>query len=377
MKPECAGDSAVQPHRQRAAASRRNLRFERLAFGVPFVGFARECHITPPRREEQLAESRAPTHVGAARPTSIHAALRHLTPEVLHFGRMRPFLMPLAQRVGRRALWRRGAQSKWVMTRHGRLHCYDLPGDGELPTVALLHGLAAAATPFGPLLMRLGRDVRRVVAPDHLGHGFSAGRDGALTPQSLLEGTAQALDHVLEEPAIVVGNSLGGAVAVRYALKNPRNVRALVLISPAGAHCAEREWQELKRAFDLSSRAEAAVFFRRVYHQPPWFLQLVAHELPSAMASLPVRSILSAACNATALSPEELRAIQVPVLLVWGRAEGLLPESHFRYFVQHLPRSTRIERPEGFGHSPHVDSVEGLASLIVDFARELEPAKAS
>jgi pimeloyl-ACP methyl ester carboxylesterase len=285
--------------------------------------------------------------------------------------------MPLAQVVGRRALLRRGAQSQWVMTRHGRMHCYDLPGSGDLPPVVLLHGLAAAATPFAPLLVRLARDVRRVVAPDHLGHGFSAGRDVALTPETLLEATIATLDHTLREPAIVVGNSLGGAIAVRYALARPEKVRALVLASPAGACCADHEWRELKRAFDMTSRADAAIFFRRVYHQPPWFLQLVAHELPSAMASPPVRSLLELASNATALSPRELRALKVPVMLVWGRAEGLLPESHFRYFARHLPKGTRIERPERCGHSPHVDSAEAFASLIVDFARELSAARAS
>ena len=257
------------------------------------------------------------------------------------------------------------------------MHCYDVPGLGDLPPVVLLHGLAAAATPFAPLLMRLARDTRRVIAPDHLGHGFSAGRDGALTPESLLEAAVETLDQMLTEPAVVVGNSLGGALAVRYALTRPEKVKALVLISPAGAHCAEHEWRELKRAFEMSSRADAAIFFRRVYHQPPWFLQLVAHELPSAMASPPVRSLLELASNATALSPRELRALTVPVLLVWGRAEGLLPESSFRYFARHLPKGTRIERPERFGHSPHVDSAAAVASLIVDFARDLDTARAS
>lgn len=258
------------------------------------------------------------------------------------------------------------------MTRFGRMHCYDAPGSGNLPTVALLHGLAAAATPFAPLMMRLRRDVRRVLAPDHLGHGFSAGRTAPLTPASLLGATRETLDRLVSEPAIVLGNSLGGAVAVRYALSSPQNVRALVLVSPAGAHCDESEWKELKRLFAMTSRADASVFFRRVYHEPPWFLSLVAHELPAAMASPPVRSLLLGACNANALCPEELEALRVPVLLVWGQEERLLPDSNLEYFRQHLPRGTRIERPDGFGHSPHIDAPEALAELIVDFARQLE-----
>jgi pimeloyl-ACP methyl ester carboxylesterase len=285
--------------------------------------------------------------------------------------------MPLAQRVGRRALWRRGAQSQWVETPHGRMHCYDITGTGKLPPVVLLHGLATDATPFGPLLMRLRRDVRRVLAPDHLGHGFSAGHSGPLTPDSLLEATTQTLDALLNEPAIVVGNSLGGAVAVRYALKSPEKVRALILVSPAGAHCEDHEWRELKQVFDMSCRADAALFFRRLYQQPPWFLSLVAHELPAAMASPAVRSLLSGASNATALCPDELAALEVPVLLVWGQADRLLPESHLDYFARHLPTGTQIERPEAFGHSPHIDASQALASLIVRFARGLDAAPVS
>jgi pimeloyl-ACP methyl ester carboxylesterase len=290
---------------------------------------------------------------------------------------MRPFLLPLAQRVGRRALWRRGAQSQWVETRYGRMHCYDIAGSGSLPPVVLLHGLATDATPFGPLLMRLRRDARRVLAPDHLGHGFSAGHSGPLTPDSLLESTTQTLDALLHEPAIVVGNSLGGAVAVRYALTSPEKVRALVLVSPAGAHCEDHEWRALKQIFEMSCRADAALFFRRLYQQPPWFLSLFAHELPAAMASVPVRSLLSGASNATALCPDELSALKMPVLLVWGQADRLLPESHLAYFARHLPSGTRIERPEAFGHSPHIDASAALASLIVRFARSLEAAPVS
>ena len=280
--------------------------------------------------------------------------------------------MPLAERVGRRALLRRGASSHWVATRYGRMHYYDAPGAGQLPPVALLHGLAATATPFARLLMRLRKDVRRVLAPDHLGHGFSAGRSSPLTPDSLLGATRATLDRVLDEPTIVVGNSLGGAIAVRYALASPRKVRALVLVSPAGAHCEDHEWQELKQRFVMSSRADAALFFRRIYHQPPWFLSLVAHELPAAMAATPIRSLLLGASNATALRPEELEALEVPVLLVWGREEALLPASHLEYFKRHLPRGTRVERPEGFGHSPQIDAPDALAELVVDFARQIE-----
>lgn len=257
------------------------------------------------------------------------------------------------------------------------MHCYDVPGEGDLPPIVLLHGLATAATPFGPLMARLRPHTRRVLAPDQLGHGFSAGQREILTPKSLLDATVQTLDPLLTEPAIVVGNSLGGAVAVRYALARPSRVRALILVSPAGARAEEHEWRELKQVFDMSSRADAAGFFRRVYHAPPWFLALIAHELPAAMARVPVRSLLRDASNDTALEPAELEALRVPVLLVWGQGERLLPLSHLAYFQQHLPPGSRIERPASFGHSPHIDAPAALAELIVKYGRSIGLSGAS
>jgi pimeloyl-ACP methyl ester carboxylesterase len=251
------------------------------------------------------------------------------------------------------------------------MHCYDIAGTGELPETVLLHGLGASAAPFGSLMARLRPHVRRVLAPDQLGHGFSAGRAAALTPGALVEAMCQTLEPLLEAPALVVGNSLGGAVAVRYALACPEQVRGLVLVSPAGAPSLDREWSEIRETFDMRSRWDAALFLRRVYREPPWFLPLVAHELPATLGSVPVRSFLEAASNATALTPEELGALKVPVLLIWGESDLLLPRSHFRYFAEHLPSSTRIERPETFGHSPHVDAPDALAELLLPFAAQL------
>ena len=111
---------------------------------------------------------------------------------------------------------------------------YVAEGSGTLPTTVLLHGLGSAATPFGPLLGRMRKHVRRIVAPDYPGHGFSENA-ARLTPEALFGSVTHALDALVDEPALVVGNSLGGAVALNYTISNPGKVRALVLVSPAGA----------------------------------------------------------------------------------------------------------------------------------------------
>jgi len=283
---------------------------------------------------------------------------------------VKPVLLPIAERLGRAILQRRGIATSHVTTPLGRLHTYDAPGRGDLPTTVLLHGLGSAATPFGQVFAHLHRHVRRLVAPDYPGHGFSLhGTAERLTPRLLFESVAMALDSTVTEPAIVIGNSLGGALALRYALDRPNRVRALVLVSPAGARSTEEEWTALKAAFDIRSRAHARAFLRRLYHRPPWFTELLAHELPETISRRAVRELLESASNDDAPEPDALSSLQMPILLVWGRSERLLPETHFEYFSRHLPRHAVIERPEGFGHCPHFDAPRVLARRIVTFAR--------
>jgi pimeloyl-ACP methyl ester carboxylesterase len=283
---------------------------------------------------------------------------------------MRPILLPLAARIRRLALRQRGIRSRRVATPLARLHVYDAQGSGEeLPTTVLLHGLGSAATAFGPLLEQLRPAARRIVAPDYPGHGFSDGGAVRLTPQALFESVAAALDALVAEPAIFVGHSLGGAVALHYALARPGRVRALVLVSPGGARATDEEWRNIRRAFDVASTADALALLRRLYHRPHWFLPLVARELPATLRRRAVRDLLETVGGDHSLAPHALSSLQMPILLLWGKSDRLLPETHFEYFAQHLPRHAVIERPDGFGHCPHLDTPDALARRIVEFAR--------
>src|SRR5690606_33602113 len=158
-----------------------------------------------------------------------------------------------------------------------------------------------------------------------------------------------------------VGNSLGGAVALRYAITRPSRVRALVLLSPAGARVPDSEWQRLKALFDIRSRAQAQAFVARLYHEPPWFLPLLAHEFPATFARRAVRELLESATAEHAPTPEALASLPMPILLLWGKSERLLPRAHLEWFAAHLPSHAVIEEPDGIGHCPHFDAPGVLA----------------
>jgi len=281
-------------------------------------------------------------------------------------------LLPAADQLARLSLRARGLASSTVRVRGLDLHVYDGAGRGRLPTVVMLHGLGAGGASFGPMVTALRPHVRRVILPELPGHGFSArpADGGDITADLLLDAISDALDGLLDEPAIVLGNSLGGAVALGYALRRPERVRGLMLVSPAGAKMEADEWRELVSAFDLTTTAEARRFLERVYHRPPWFLALFAHEFPDVLKKPAVRQILASVTPEHSPTPDELALLSMPILLLWGRSERLLPASALAWFRQHLPPQTVIEEPAGFGHAPQLEQPERLAARVVAFARE-------
>src|SRR5689334_12128136 len=94
-------------------------------------------------------------------------------------------LLPFIERAGRYALHRRGFESRTVHTSLADVHAYQADGRGELPTMTVLHGIGSGATAFGAVLARVRPHVRRLVAPDLPGHGFSGAPSSTMTPEAL------------------------------------------------------------------------------------------------------------------------------------------------------------------------------------------------
>src|SRR5690349_4225165 len=189
---------------------------------------------------------------------------------------MKSRLLPLVERAGRFALNRRGFASRTVHTPLATLHAYEASGSGQLPTTTVLHGIGSGATAFGTALARIRPHVRRIVAPDLPGHGFSGAPTRTLTPDALFDSLSAALDQLVDEPMILVGNSLGGALGIRYAVEHPDRVLALVLTSPAGARIPDDEWRALVRAFRIESSAQARQLLLHLYHRAPWWVPAIA-----------------------------------------------------------------------------------------------------
>ena len=284
-------------------------------------------------------------------------------------------LLDLTQRLARTPLQLGGYSSYPVETSDGVIHVLEAEGRGDLPPVVLLHGISSAGAHFLPLLWRLRGRVRHLIAPDMPAHGLSD-MPHLLSPRAMKETLVETLDAVVTEPSIIFGNSLGGVAAVHYALARPERVKGLILASPSGAAMNDEELRRFLRTFKFGDHRDALAFVDRLFARRNPLRHLFAWGVRRQFENPGVQGLLSSIDPSDLLSPEQLGALRMPVELLWGRDERILPRAHLEYFRKHLPAHARIVEPEGLGHAPYLDDVDAVAKHILDFAADVQRGRA-
>lgn len=263
-----------------------------------------------------------------------------------------------------------GFKSRAVPTSTGRVHVLEARGGASGPPVVLLHGFAANCGHFFGLLRRLKPHLSRLIVPDAPAHGFSD-VPSRVAPETVEAGLFEALDALLDEPALVYGNSMGGLAALRYTLSRPEKVRGLVICSPVGAPMNEAELDRFLAGFDLPDHASALTFVDRVFSIDGPARHLLAWGVRRRFGHPDMQALLAEMKAGYLLRPDDLRRLAPPTLFVWGREERVLPEAHRDFFLAHLPQTARVEEPPRFGHGPYLQHPEAVARQILAFLRSL------
>jgi len=249
---------------------------------------------------------------------------------------------------------------------------HDEVGSGS--ALVLLHAGIADRTMWQDLLLPLSSDGHRVVALDLPGYG-DAPRSS--DPQSSWAEVLQTLDDLSIDRAVLVGNSFGGAVALRVAVVAPARVAGLVLVSaaapglPASAEL-RHVWDEEQAALEMGD-IERAV---RVIVDA-WTAPYAAPELRERVARMQRRAFELQHGAVPSPEPEDplerdpgaLARIEVPVLVAAGDRDM----SDFREGAELLAHDipgARAVLIEGAGHLAPLETPEAFRRLLGDFLLE-------
>jgi pimeloyl-ACP methyl ester carboxylesterase len=281
--------------------------------------------------------------------------------------------VPLIYGLSHRALLRLGATSHERQLAGIRAHYYVMParGSGDLP-VLLLHGIADRAQTWSFVMPHL-TEIGPVYALDLAGFGLSGfppGQRYATITQQVAFVQAMIRD-VIGKSVLLVGNSMGGWIAIRVALESPELVTGLVLLAPGGAILRGREsWEPFLQTVSLADSRTVRTALRQMYGRPPLPLYLAEHGLRSIFQRDPVTQFIATIDERDMLYPEDLRVVSVPTALIWGESDRFLPPESRDFFCSNLPNVQVLILP-GCGHMPQQQRPRQVAAFIRRFAQGL------
>ncbi len=270
-----------------------------------------------------------------------------------------------------------------IPTRHGDISTLSAGAGDE--HVICIHGLGSNKTSFFETVAALAGD-HTVHAIDLPGFGSSSKPARAAYDAPYFAHSVRALMDTLGiDRAHLIGNSMGGRVALEVALGAPSRVRSLSLLAPALAFLRRRELVPLVKLLrpELAAiphslrqarvRAQFWSMFARPERLDPASADIACDEFCRTYRSRSARvAFYAAARNIYLDAPHgekglwtRLRALDLPSIFVWGDQDRLVPAGFSRHVAEALPNARQVVLPD-CGHVPQVELPEQTNALIAE-----------
>jgi pimeloyl-ACP methyl ester carboxylesterase len=273
---------------------------------------------------------------------------------------------------------------------HGRPMNFVEAGSG--PVLLLIHGMAGTCANWETVIEPLAID-HTVIAPDFPGHGASAPGGGDYSLGALAGSLRDLMLTLGHERATLVGHSLGGGVAMQFTYQFPEMVERLVLVSSGGlgpdvspilraaalpgadlfisatAGVGKQVGSVIGRGFGalgLRPNADLAEITRG-------YATLADSERRKAFLAT-LRSVVGTQGQRVAALDRLYLAETLPLLIVWGENDPIIPVEHARQAHAQLPDS-RLEIFADTGHVPMLERPGHFIAALERFLVETEPAE--
>ena len=255
------------------------------------------------------------------------------------------------------------------------------------PALVLIHGSNASLHTWEAWVTRL-QDQYRIITLDLPGHGLTgANPNGRYDSASYVAVVDQVMQRLGVPHAVIAGNSMGGGVSWNYALAHPEKTDALLLIDAAGAPSAKsrnlpigfriartpilRDLAEIitpRRMFEASLKTSVYDPAFATPHMVDRYWEL--NRYPGNRKATMQRFAQMA--EKRPATPSRLAAIKVPVLILWGAEDNLIPVAAAHWFHSALPQSKLIIYPK-VGHIPMEEIPDQSAADVKRWLAGLSP----
>ncbi len=278
--------------------------------------------------------------------------------------------------VAMRAKYANGA-SQFIDIGNGQtIHVRD-EGPRGAPVVVLLHGSNSSLQTWDAWTVKL-KTKFRVIRMDLPGHGLTGPQPQHDYSVKAFDAVVDAVTHTLgADHFTLVGNSMGGGIALGYAVRHPDRLSGLVLIDSAGAP------EATPTALPIGFRIARTPVLNKVmnYITPRFVVEKSVHQ------SMAVQSIIDDKmvdrywellrypgnrqatgerfqCGFETIDLATVKTIKTPTLVMWGEADTLIPFSAGQWFAKNIPSATLVSY-HGVGHIPMEENAGQSADDLI------------
>ncbi|MFO8100532.1 MAG: alpha/beta fold hydrolase [Salinibacter sp.] len=242
------------------------------------------------------------------------------------------------------------------------------PADSPVPPIVLLHGMLGDLSNWVDTVHTLSENGYRVLAPILPVYDFPLSETGVPRLTEHVHSFAEALDL---ESTILVGNSLGGHIALLFSLDHPERVDALVLSGSSGIYEATMGTTFFKRQDRKFIKERTEMTF----YDPAHATESLVDEMFEIVNDRPraLRLLQIARSADEEIVTDELGQLHMPTLLIWGRDDVITPPEVAEEFRDRIP-DAQLHFIDKCGHAPMIEHPDRFNELTLDFLGELAEA---
>lgn len=236
-------------------------------------------------------------------------------------------------------------------------------------TLVLFHGLGGMAERWLPVIPSLSKRYR-VIAPDMIGYGQSDKPQTDYTPEFFRNTMLGFMDALSLQSVFMVGTSLGGEIVAECASTQRPYIKKVVMVSPAGI---------MKRATPVLDAYTMAALYpthesvRAAYEMmvgekseiDNTSIENFISNMTRPNAKMVFLSTLLGMKNSPSVT-ERLRSIKVPVLLIWGNKDMMIPIEYAKEFTASIPDCEFVIM-DGCGHTPYQERPSEFSKIVLGF----------